>query len=61
MKNIDNGLVSSCFEYIQHDFSNLNKAIKPIKQVHLLSSEEKSLIDKIYMVTHSSKIESIYS
>ena len=66
MKNIDNGLVSSCFEYvsnnansilvnkiayfrekymIQHDFSNLNKAIKPIEQVYVMSGEEKSLID----------------
>ena len=53
MKNIDNDLISSCYEYvsdnansifgnkiasfrekyrIQHDFSNLNKAIKQIEQ-----------------------------
>ena len=69
MKNIDNDLVSSCFEYvsnnansilgnkiayfrekyrIQHDFSNLNKAIKMIEQVSVLSSEEKSLIDRVW-------------
>ena len=36
---------------IQHDFSNLNKAIKII----VLSGEEQSLIDSV-MVTHSSKI-----
>ena len=69
MKNIDNDLVSSCFEYvsnnansilgnkiayfrekyrIQHDFSNLNKAIKMIEQASVLSSEEKSLIDRVW-------------
>ena len=62
MKNNDNDLVSSCFEYvsnnanyilgnkiayfrekyrIQHDFSNLNKAIKQIEQASVLSGEEK--------------------
>ena len=76
MKNNDNDLVSSCFEYvsnnvnsilgkkiayfrekyrIQHDFSNVNKAIKMIEQSSVLSGEEKSLIDS-GMVTHSSKI-----
>ena len=69
MKNIDNDLVSSCFEYvsnnansilgnkiayfreksrIQHDFSNLNKAIKQIEQVYVMSGEEKSLIDRVW-------------
>ena len=69
MKNIDNDLVSSCFEYvsnnansilgnkiayfrekyrIQHDFSNLNKAIKMIEQASVLSGEEKSLIDRVW-------------
>ena len=68
MKNNDNDLVSSCFEYvpynanfilgnkiayfrekyrIQHDFSNLNKTIKHIEQASVLSSEEKSLIDRV--------------
>ena len=69
MKNNDNDLVSSCFEYvsnnansmlenkigyfrekyrIQHDFSNLNKAIKQIEQVYVMSGEEKSLIDRVW-------------
>ena len=69
MKNIDNNLVSSCFEYvsnnansilgnkiayfrekyrIQHDFSYLNNAIKQIKQVYVMSGEEKSLIDRVW-------------
>ena len=69
MKNNDNDLVSSCFEYvsnnansilgdkiayfrekyrIQHDFSNLNKAIKMIEQASVLSGEEKSLIDSVW-------------
>ena len=69
MKNNDNDLVSSCFEYvsnnansilgnkiayfrekhrIQHDFSNLNKAIKMMKQASVLSGEEKSLIDSVW-------------
>ena len=59
MKNNDNDLVSSCFEYvsnnansilgnkiayfrekyrIQHDFSNLNKAIKIIEQASVLTA-----------------------
>ena len=64
MKNNDNDLVSSCFEYvsnnvnkiayfrekyrIQHEFSNLNKAIKQIEQASVLSDEEKSLIDRAW-------------
>ena len=69
MKNIENNLVSSCFEYvsnnansilgnkiayfrekyrIQHDFSNLNKAIKQIEQASVLSGEEQSLIDRVW-------------
>ena len=69
MKNIDNDLVSSCFEYvsnnansilgnkiayfrekyrIQHDFSNLNKAIKQIEQASVLNGEEQSLIDRVW-------------
>ena len=69
MKNIDNKLVSSCFEYvsnnanssmgikiayfrekyrIQHDFSNLNKAIKQIEQAVVLNGEEQSLIDSLW-------------
>ena len=69
MKNNDNDLVSSCFEYvsnnansalgnkiayfrekyrIQHDFPNLNKAIKMIEQASVLSSEEQSLIDSVW-------------
>ena len=69
MKNNDNHLVSSCFEYvsnnansilgnkiayfrekymIQHDFSNLNKAIKQIEPASVLSVEEKSLIDSVW-------------
>ena len=69
MKNNDNDLVSSCFEYvsnnansilgkkiayfrekyrIQHDFSNVNKAIKMIEQSSVLSGEEKSLIDSVW-------------
>ena len=32
---------------IQHDFSNLNKAIKQIEQVYVMSGEEKSLIDRV--------------
>ena len=72
MKNIDNDLVSSCFEYvsnnansilgneiayfrekyvIQHDFSNLNKAIKQIEQVYIMSGEEKLFIDRVWSVT----------
>ena len=30
---------------IQYDFSNLNKAIKQIEQVYVMSGEEKYLID----------------
>ena len=69
MKNNDNHMVSSCFEYvsdnansilgnkiayfrekymIQHDFSNLNKAIKQIEPASVLSVEEKSLIDSVW-------------
>ena len=69
MKNNDNDLVSSCFEYvsnnansilgnkiacfrekyrIQHDFSNLNKAIKMIEQASVLSGVDKSLIDSVW-------------
>ena len=33
---------------IQHDFSNLNKAIKQIEQVYVMSGEEKSLIDRVW-------------
>ena len=33
---------------IKHDFSNLNKAIKMIKQAYVLSGEEKSLIDSVW-------------
>ena len=33
---------------IQHDFSNLNKAIKMIEQSSVLSSEEQSLIDRVW-------------
>ena len=68
MKNNDNDLVSSCFEYvsnntnsslentisysrvkyrIQHDFSNLNKAINQNEQMYVMSVEEKSLIDSV--------------
>ena len=69
MKNNDNDLVSSCFEYvsnnanyilgnkiayfrekyrIQHDFSNLNEAIKQIEQASVFSDEDKSLIDSVW-------------
>ena len=69
MKNNDNDLVSSCFEYvsnnanyilgnkityfrekyrIQHDFSNLNNAIKMIEQASFLSGEEKYFIDSVW-------------
>ena len=69
MKNNDNYLVSSCFEYvsnnanfilgnkiahfreqyrIQHDFSNLNKALKMIEQASVMSGEGKSLIDSVW-------------
>ena len=33
---------------IQHDFSNLNKAIKQIEQVYVMSGEEKSRIDRVW-------------
>ena len=33
---------------IQHDFSNLNKAIKQIEQASVLSGEEQSLIDSVW-------------
>ena len=33
---------------IQHDFSNLNKAIKMIEQASVLSDEEQSLIDSAW-------------
>ena len=33
---------------IQHDFSNLNKAIKMIEQASVLRSEEQSLIDSVW-------------
>ena len=33
---------------IQHDFSNLNKAIKQIEQVYVMRGEEKSLIDRVW-------------
>ena len=33
---------------IQHDFSNLNKAVKHIEQASVLSSEEQSLIDSVW-------------
>ena len=33
---------------IPHDFSNLNKAIKQIEQVYVMSGEEKSLIDRVW-------------
>ena len=69
MKNNENDLVSSCFEYvsnnansiignkivyfrekyrIQHDFSNLNKAIKQIEQASVLSGEEQSFIHSLW-------------
>ena len=69
MKNNENDVVSSCFEYvsnnansilgnkipyfrekyrIQHDFLNLNKAIKLIEQVYVMRGEEKSLIDRVW-------------
>ena len=32
---------------IQHDFSNLNTAIKQIEQASVLSGEEQSLIDRV--------------
>ena len=71
MKNYDNDLIRSCFEYVsnnsnsilgnkityfrEHDFSNLSKAIKMIEQASVLNGEEQSLIDSV-MVTHSCKI-----
>ena len=69
MKNNDDELGSSCFEYvsnninsilgnkiayfrekyrIQHDPTNLHKAIKMIEQASVLSDEEKSLIDSVW-------------
>ena len=33
---------------IQHDFSNLYKAIKTIEQASVLNGEEKSLIDSVW-------------
>ena len=69
MKNNDNDLISSCFEYvsnnansilgnkiayfrekyrIQHDFSNLNKAIRQSEQASALNDEEQSLIDSVW-------------
>ena len=33
---------------VQHDFSNLNKAIKMIEQASVLSGEEQSLIDSVW-------------
>ena len=33
---------------IQHDFSNLNKAINQIEQVYVMSGEDKSLIDRVW-------------
>ena len=33
---------------IQHDFSNLNKAMKMIVQASVLSGEEQSLIDSVW-------------
>ena len=33
---------------IQHDFSNLNTAIKKIEQASVLSGEEQSLIDRVW-------------
>ena len=33
---------------IQHDFSSLNKAIKQIEQVYVMSGEEKSFIDRVW-------------
>ena len=71
MKNNDNYLVSSCFEYvsnnansilgnkiayfrekyrIQHDIMNLNKAIKMIEQASVLSGEEISFIDSVWLL-----------
>ena len=35
---------------IQHDFSNLNKAIKQTEQVYVMSGEEKSLIDSVWLL-----------
>ena len=34
--------------WIQHDFPNLNKVIKPIEQAPVLSSEEQTLIDSVW-------------
>ena len=33
---------------IQHDFSNLNKAIKQIEQASVLSGKQESLIDSVW-------------
>ena len=33
---------------IQHDFSILNKAIKQIDQVYVMTAEEKSLMDIVW-------------
>ena len=33
---------------IQHDSSNLNKAIKQIEQVYVMSGEEKELINRVW-------------
>ena len=33
---------------IQHDFSNLNKAIKQIEQSAVLTGEEQSIIDRVW-------------
>ena len=33
---------------IQHDFSNLNKASRQIEQVYVMSSEDKSLIARVW-------------
>ena len=33
---------------IQHDFLNLNKAIKQIEQASVLSGEEQSLMDRVW-------------
>ena len=67
MKNNDNNLVSSCFEYVSYNansilenkityLSNLNKAINQNEQVYVMSSEEKSLIDRIWSLIQKNLI-----
>ena len=46
---LGNKIAYFCENYrIQHDFSNLNKAIKQIQQASVLSVEEQSLIDRVW-------------